>query len=168
MINYKNYKVVEINNAVALRTGHMIAQAPLKVENYLGEDKTVVENGYILFLDKDGELKSPGKAGIKVAPVLHYTEELFTGMRTQLNAFAVPFKEGVAYPRGLVLHVGDTFTTDNVAEELIADGLYTINDKGQFAAGTTGHLFVGVAGFLPDADTPALELTYIGYEGGEA
>lgn len=168
MIDYKKYKVVEINNSVALRTGHMIAQAPLAVENYLGDDKAVVENGYILFLDIDGELKSPGKASLKVAPVLHYTEELFTGMRTQLDAFAVPFKDGVAYPRGLVLHVGDAFTTNNVAEEMIEDGLYTINDKGQFVAGTVGHLFVGVAGYLPDGETPALELTYVGYQGGEA
>lgn len=159
--NNGNYKVLEINNVVALRTGAIIAQAPLKkAGEYAAKD--VVENGFVLFLDVDGQLKAPADATAKAVPVLHYTEELFTDRFVGLNTFAVPFVDGEAYPRGLVLTVGDTFTTDN-ADQFV-DGIYILEDDGSFKknATATGHSFVGVATTLPDGETPALELTYLG------
>ena len=165
-----NYKVVEINNVVALRSGAIIAQAPLynnEADTYYKE-KAVVQNGFILFLDKDGILRAPGDATLKIHPILHYTEELFTDRYTTLNTFALEFVDNVAYPRGLVLTVGDSFTTDNVTGD-IEDGLFTINDDGVFvkAIANTGFLFSGVATTLPDGETAALELTYLG-DGGAA
>lgn len=161
-----NYKVVEINNVVALRTGAIIAQAPLQKKGAYA-NKDVVENGYILFLDVDGELKAPANATIKAAPILHYTEELFVDKYTTLNSFAVEFTEGVAYPRGLVLTVGDSFTTDNV--DTVETGLYKIANDGSFAvtAAKNGFTFYGVKTTLPDGITPAVELTYLG-DGGAA
>lgn len=156
-----NYKVVEINNVVALRAGAIIAQAPLMKDGEYAE-KDVVENGFVLFLDIDGELKAPKDATMTAVPVLHYTEELFTDRYIGLNTFAVPFVDGVAYPRGLVLTVGDTFTTDNVDE--VGTGLYVIGDDGSFEEADTanGHTFYGVETTLPDGVTPAVELTYLG------
>lgn len=161
-----NYKVVEINNVVALRSGAIIAQAPLKKSGAYAS-KNVVENGYILFLDVDGELKAPANATMKAVPVLHYTEELFTDRYTTLNSFAVEFIDGVAYPRGLVLTVGDTFTTDNVDE--FTKGLYIVDTDGSFKAAQSknGHTFYGVVSTLPDGVTKAMELTYLG-DGGAA
>lgn len=165
--NSGSYKVLEINNVVALRSGAIIAQAPLLQEGVYGT-KPVVENGYILFLDLDGELKAPANATLKTVPVLHYTEELFTGSRQELNTFAVPFVDGVAYPRGLVLTVGDSFTTDNAAIEEEAE-VYTIHTDGSFlkALQNEGHLFYGVPTTLPDGVTDAVELTYLGYVAGD-
>lgn len=168
-----NYKVVEINNVVALRSGAIIAQAPL-YNNESGtyyKDKTVVQNGFILFLDIDGKLRAPKDAAVKLAPILHYTEELFTDRYTTLASFAVEFNQDhVAYPRGLVLTVGDTFTTNNVSGT-IENGLFTINDNGEFIkaqpATYTGFLFRGIKTTLPDGETEALELTYLG-DGGAA
>lgn len=162
-----NYKVVEINNVAALRTGAIIAQAPLynNEADTKWKDKTVIENGYILFLDKDGKLRAPADASVKTVPVLHYTEELFTDRYTTLNSFAVEFDGTVAYPRGLVLTVGDSFTTDNAATK--EDAVYTLADDGSFVKWTSGDnfLFAGKKTTLPDGETAAVELTYIGFGG---
>ena len=165
-----NYKVVEINNVAALRTGAIIAQAPLynNENSTKWKDKTVVENGYILFLDKDGILRAPADASVKTVPVLHYTEELFTDRYTTLNTFAVEFIDNVAYPRGLVLTVGDSFTTDNAVIE-DEDAVYTLADDGSFVKWTSGDnfLFAGKNTTLPDGETAAVELTYIGFGGAQ-
>jgi hypothetical protein len=174
------FKVVEINNVVALRSGHIISQVPL----YRAADTNyplateVVQNGYILYLDLDGELKAPGDADELIVqsqnPILHYTEELFTGPLTTLEQFAVPFVDGTnyAYPRGLVLNIGDTFTTNNYAGSFSASAtLAEVNNAGQFvpkankAALTNGYhgpLFSIVDTTLPDGETPAYEFTYLG------
>ena len=155
------YKVLEINNVVALRTGAIIAQAPLRKDGEYA-NKDVVENGFILYLDIDGELKAPEDATIKAVPVLHYTEELFTDTFNTLDTFAVQFRDGVAYPRGLVLTVGDSFTTNNV--DVVDNSLYVIDTDGSFkkAVAAAGHTFIGVKTTLPDGRTPAVELTYLG------
>lgn len=163
----KGYKVVEINNVVALRSGAIIAQAPLynNEDSTEWKDKLVVENGFILFLDKDGILRAPVDASVKTVPVLHYTEELFTDRYSTLNSFAVEFIDNVAYPRGLILTVGDSFTTDNAATK--EDAVYTIANNGSFVKWTSGDnfLFAGVKTTLPDGVTDAVELTYIGFGG---
>jgi hypothetical protein len=190
------FKVVEINNAVGIRSGHIIAQAPLKKINYLAGDASVgtndgaaqyVENGSILYLDVDGELKSPIRvsAAIKGAqqPILHFTEELFTtGLTEELRHYALEFNdENIAYPRGLVLHVGDAFTTNNyvagveatVAVPFANAKLAIVNGLGQFVLHTTlaaigtavtnyvGPLFQVVQSTLPDGETLAVELTVL-------
>lgn len=182
------FKVVEINNSVGLKSGHLIAQAPLKKINYLATNATpgtgdgaqdYVENGAILYLDVDGELKSPIRvnAAIKAAqqPILHFTEELFTtGLSEELRHFAVEFNDDdIAYPRGLVLHVGDAFTTNNFSGTLATATVAVIDDAGKFvlyadmaAAGTAltnyvGPLFHVVPSTLPDGETAAPELTLL-------
>jgi hypothetical protein len=182
------FKVVEINNAVGIRSGHIIAQAPLKKINYLATNATpgtgdgaqaYVQNGSILYLDVDGELKSPVRvnAAIKAAqqPILHFTEELFTtGLSEELRHFAVEFNdENIAYPRGLVLHVGDAFTTNNFTGTLATATVAVIDGLGQFvlyadmaAAGSAltnyvGPLFHVVPSTLPDGETDAAELTLL-------
>jgi hypothetical protein len=203
----KKFKVVEINNAVGIRSGHIIAQAPLKKINYLAGNASVgtndgtaefVENGSILYLDVDGELKSPIRvsAAIKGAqqPILHFTEELFTtGLSEELRHYALEFSDdcvtgndnvqvcNIAYPRGLVLHVGDAFTTNNyvagveatVAVPFANAKLAIVNGLGQFVLHTTlaaigtavtdyvGPLFQVVQSTLPDGETLAVELTVL-------
>jgi hypothetical protein len=182
------FKVVEINNAVGIRSGHIIAQAPLRKIDYLATDATpgtgdgaqeYVQNGSILYLDVDGRLKSPVRvnAAIKAAqqPILHFTEELFTtGLSEELRHYALEFNdENVAYPRGLVLHVGDAFTTNNFTGTLAGATLAIINGLGQFvlyadmaAVGTAvtnyvGPLFHVLPSTLPDGETDAAELTLL-------
>jgi len=180
-----NYKVVEINNVVALRSGHIISQVPLYqasntafVTNTAGAyGANVIENGAILYIDLDGEFKAPGDADDLIVatqnPILHYTEELFTGPLTTLEQFAVGFEEGVAYPRGLVLHIGDTFTTNNFATNSFSASatLAQVDGNGQFVPkankaaltnGYVGPLFSIVDTTLPDGETPAYEFTYLG------
>ena len=182
------FKVVEVNNAVALRSGHIIAQAPLKKINYLATNASpgtgdgaelYVQNGYVLYLDVDGELKSPIRVNAVVkaaqAPILHFTEELFTdGISEELRHFALDFNdENIAYPRGLVLNVGDTFTTNNFTGTLATATVAVISDAGQFvlyadmaAAGSAltnyvGPLFHVLPSTLPDGETDAAELTVL-------
>jgi hypothetical protein len=192
----QEFKVVEINNSVAIRSGHIIAQAPLKKVNYLATNASLgtgdgvanfVENGSILYLDVDGELKSPIRvpAAIKGAQqaILHFTEELFTtGLSEELRHFALEFNdENIAYPRGLVLHLGDAFTTNNFVLGVeggsaiaLANGkLAIVNGLGQFVLHTTltaigtavtdyvGPLFNVVVTTLPDGVTNAVELTVL-------
>ena len=182
------FKVVEINNSVGIKSGHIIAQAPLRKIDYLATNATpgtgdgaqeYVENGSILYLDVDGRLKSPVRvnAAIKAAqqPILHFTEELFTtGLSEELRHFAVEFNdENIAYPRGLVLHVGDAFTTNNFTGTLATATVAVIDGLGQFvlyadmaAAGSAltnyvGPLFHVEPSTLPDGETPAPELTLL-------
>lgn len=174
---YKNlpvFKVVELNNVLANRTGHIIAQAEMAQADFAGGAEEYLPNGYILYLDVDGKLKSPGNVDALVRanqnPVLHYTEELFTGPTTELKHFAVEWNdEDVAYPRGLVLNVGDTFTTDNFTGTLTGATVATVSDNGVFelhvnaAAIITyeGPLFFVEVSTLPDGETDAVELTLL-------
>jgi hypothetical protein len=177
----RNFKVVEINNSVALRSGHIIAQAKLvRREDSQWETPDFVENGFFFNLDVDGELKAPGNIGnaalkLNQAPILHYTEELMTGPITDLKYFAEAWElEGadeVCYPRGLVLGVGDTFTTNNFTGTY-ANGVAILTVAGQLsrlasvpstiANGYVGPLFNVVVSTLPDGETNALEVTYLG------
>jgi hypothetical protein len=178
----RDFKVVEINNSVALRTGHVIAQAVLKkTAGSQWANDTFVENGVFFNLDVDGELKAPGNianAALKLnqAPILHYTEELLTGPITDLKYFAEQFDPaGNCYPRGLVLGIGDVFTTNNIdATGATSGSLAILNGKGvlkrlaltavpsTIADGYVGPLFNVVASTLPDGETAALEVTYLG------
>lgn len=163
--NKGTYKVVEINNMTALRSGQMAAQVVANKKDFIGMD--VLENGLILGYKVDGEAKE-----LRLAPYtegaaifLHYTEELFLENATQLNTFALEFdEEGVAYPRGLALNIGDVFTTNNVAE--VTEGIFIVEDGLLTAAGESvvagDHIFYGIKSYLPDGETPAVEFTYMG------
>lgn len=174
----RNFKVVEINNLVALRSGHIIAQAAMAKAKYLDGAQDFVQNGDILFLDVDGALKTRNQLNSTdtknyLQPILHYTEELLTGPVTDLKYFAVEWEAGnICYPRGLVLNVGDTFTTDNyvmASAVNFADGAYaTINSAGKIEVNSAlptgayeGPLFKAVPSTLPDAVTNAFEFTVI-------
>lgn len=169
------FKVVEINNSVSIRTGHIIAQAELEKEWYRDGNQEYVENGFVFYLDVDGYLKSPRyvTAAIKAAQpaILHFTEELFTtGLSEELRHFAIEFNDDdEAYPRGLFLHVGDAFTTNNFVGTVVAQTIATVNDDGEFelyadlaAVPTyTGPLFHVEKTTLPDGETDAVELTVL-------
>jgi hypothetical protein len=177
----RNFKVVEINNSVALRAGHIVAQAKLvRRTGSQWETPAFVENGFFFNMDVDGELKAPGNVAnvalkLNQNPILHYTEELMTGPLTDLKYFAEAWEtEGadqVCYPRGLVLGVGDTFTTNNFTGTY-ANGVAILTAAGQLsrlasvpttiAGGYVGPLFNVVASTLPDGETNALEVTYLG------
>lgn len=168
--NKGTYKVVEINNMTALRSGQMAAQAVAIKTDFPGMD--VLENGLILGYK---EVTLDGAKALGLAPYtegaaifLHYTEELFLENATQLNTFALDFDEaGVAFPRGLALNIGDVFTTNNVnAEDLTKEGNFIV-DNGLLTAvaeleEAAGHTFYGIRSYLPDGETPAVEFTYMG------
>ena len=165
------YKVVEINNMTALRSGQMAAQA-VAVKGDFG-NKDVLENGMILGYGEvtpNGGAKTLGLVPYTegAAIFLHYTEELFLEGATQLNTFALEFdEEEVAYPRALALNIGDVFTTNNVAEgDLTKEGVFVVEEGLLTAVGAsataTGHIFYGIKSYLPDGETPAVEFTYMG------
>lgn len=173
-----DFKVVEINNSVALRSGHMIAQSPLAKAGFV-TDADYVENGYVLYLDVDGYLKTPGNASADVVaagvPFLHYTEEIFTtGLTQELNKFAVEWNDDdECYPRALALYVGDAFTTNNYSGTLSTATVAILDDNGAFvlyatlAAAKTGDatyvgpLFHVEPTTLPDGETDGAELTVL-------
>lgn len=171
------FKVVEINNVVALRTGHILAQHELPKAKFLGGSETYIQNGEIVFLGVDGKLATRNQLAdnaskLLLKPFLVYNEELMTGPYTDLKYFAEVFETGnVAYPRALALNVGDTFTTDNfvlVSGTTFAEGLYAIiNGNGKlevrknFTIDYQGPLFAVVGTTLPDGITNAYEFTVI-------
>lgn len=173
------FKVVEINNVLALRTGHILSQIELPKADYLNGSQTYVENGAILFLDIDGKFASKQQLIASdtkdyLKPVLVYNEELMTGPYTDLKYFAEVFDANdKAYPRGLVLAQGDTFTTNNYELQsgcTFAQGLYAMVDGSSgkiivdkvVPAGNYRGLFMAVVGSkLPDGTTDAYEFTVI-------
>jgi hypothetical protein len=177
LFNDSIFKVVEINNVLALRTGHILAQAELPKAKFLGGSAETIENGEILFLGVDGKLATRNQladnaAKLLLRPFLVYNEELMTGPYTDLKYFAEVFgADNKAYPRCLGLEVGDTFTTNNyvlVSGTTFAQGLYAIiNANGKlevrkdFTVDYVGPLFAVAGTTLPDGVTEAYEFTVI-------
>jgi len=184
LYNETIFKVVEINNVVALRNGHMLSQIVLPKNKFLGGSETTIQNGEILFLDVDGKLATLNKVGttngtdaiasaadikLQLQPFIIFNEELMTGPYTDLKYFAEVFEaDNLAYPRALALNVGDAFTTDNFVGTQATAAFATINADGKLAVGTAlpttnyrGPIFACVPGFLPDGVTPAVEFTVI-------
>ena len=156
------FKVVEVNNLVGLRSGHMLAQqkaaADIATKSY-GEYK-FIENGIICGLNADGTIGNYDVAKHGAAMFLHYTEELNTYI-DELKYFAVPVEEGVAYPRCIALYVGDSFTTNNYAgtEEgakfaKVVGGVLTLQ-----AAADKDSAFIVVESSLPTGEK-AYEFTF--------
>lgn len=114
------HKIVEVNNLVGLRSGHIVAQAPYRQV----DAETYLDNGNILFLDTAAELVLADHAdAILKQPFLHYTEELMNGPVMGTKYFTVDLDEtlgvdAVCYPRAIALYEGDEFTTSNFETRL--------------------------------------------------
>ena len=170
---FPKFKIVEINNVAALRMGHVIAQAPAKIDAIAKHEvkvgdkvvATFLENGVIAGLNVDAELVNY-TAG---QPCLIYTEELITAdMTGGLDQFADEFVDGVVYPRALPLNLGDSFTTNNfksdaAKEEDLPAKAYAVVENGilKVQESSTGALFRAVKTDLP-AGQIAYEFTYVG------
>lgn len=152
------FKVFEVNNLTGLRNGHIAAQ--MKADATIIGDKEYVENGIIMGLNADGTLGAYVK-GTHAIPFVHYTEEILTWIN-ELKYFACPVEDGVVYPRGIALYVGDTFTTNNYTGTLEGDG-YAIVDKGvlKLQAGAENAIFKATKSTLPTGEL-AYEFLYIG------
>jgi len=184
LFDQTTFKVVEINNMVALRSGHMLSQVVLPKNKFLGGSATYIENGEIVFLDVDGKLATLNKVGTtdgsaaitnaadvkpQLQPFLIFNEELMTGPYTDLKYFAEVFDaDNVAYPRALALNVGDSFTTNNYVGTYSGALYATINGDGKLALATAlpttayrGPVFACVPGFLPDGTSQGVEFTVI-------
>jgi hypothetical protein len=165
------FKIVEINNVAALRMGHVIAQTPAYVDGEGAKvtckevgDYKFVENGLIVGLDGTNVLANYD-ATKHSQPCLIYTEELITANLVEgLDQFAelVPGANKPVYPRALPLNLGDTFTTNNVAE-YSADAAFATVDNGVLKLVKTRDeaMFAAKASNLP-AGQQAIEFTYIG------
>lgn len=149
------FKVFEVNNLTGLRNGHIVAQ--MKADATIVGDKEYVENGIIMGLNADGTLGAYDSTKHAV-PFVHYTEEILTWL-PELKYFAVPVEDGVVYPRGIALYVGDSFTTNNCsgsgAYAKVVGGVLTLQ------SGAEGAIFKATASTLPSGE-PAYEFLYIG------
>jgi hypothetical protein len=181
------FKVLEVNNIAALRTGHMLSQVELPKTKFLGRAETYIQNGEIVFLDVDGKLATRNNLGelatdgttdivnakdisLQLLPFIIFNEELMTGPYTDLKYFAEVFDaDNVAYPRALALNVGDSFTTNNYVGTYGTDIKYaTINGDGKLAIAAAlpttayrGPVFACVPGYLPDGTSQGVEFTVI-------
>ena len=181
------FKVLEVNNIVALRSGHIVSQVILPKNKFLGGSETYIQNGEIVFLDVDGKFATRNKLGTTdgstaitnadevkpyLVPFIIFNEELMTGPYTDLKYFAEVFDaDNLAYPRALALNVGDSFTTDNyvIGAGTQANAAYaTINTDGKISTSNAlpttayrGPLFKAVSTTLPDGTTNAMEFTVI-------
>jgi hypothetical protein len=180
------FKVLEVNNIAALRTGHMLSQVELPKTKFLGRAETYIQNGEIVFLDVDGKLATRNNLGesatdgttdivnakdisLQLKPFIIFNEELMTGPYTDLKYFAEVFDaDNVAYPRALALNVGDSFTTNNYVGTYAGAAYATINGDGKLALATAlpttayrGPVFACVPGYLPDGTSQGVEFTVI-------
>jgi hypothetical protein len=168
---YDEFKVVEINNSLALRTGHVVAQqllaytevedvVPYSVDGFL-------DNGFFFRLDAAGAVRVPANG---IGPVyLSFTDPLLDLRENYglLKDFAEKFDDDmIIAPRLVALYPGDVFTTDNFAGAAPAAGATAL----AFVAFATGVLTVGAlpqdyvgpvfsvtSSTLPDGETLAIE-----------
>lgn len=174
-----NFKVVEVNNLTALRSGHVLAQFPsyaadvavATFNNNEGNAVKFLQNGVIVGLANDGKIKNY-VAATQAEPMLVFTEELTYGPLNELSQFAEQFDVVVVggedtypnpvYPRCLPLYTGDTFTTNNFdgaaanGYAKVVNGVITVQ-----GAADSDTLFKVVKTKLP-AGQVALECTYLG------
>lgn len=181
------FKVLEVNNSVALRSGHILSQAVLPKNKFLDGAQVFIQNGEIVFLDVDGKLATLNKVGTtdgsaaitnaadvkpQLVPFIIFNEELMTGPLTDLKFFAEIFEaDNTAFPRALALNIGDSFTTDNyvIGAGTQANAAFaTINGNGKIATSNVlpttayrGPLLAAATSFLPDGTTLAMEFTVI-------
>lgn len=162
----KGHKVVEMNNVYGYRTGHMLSQVPMIQADQTGlATEESIDQGYIFELNEKNEivLSEAGKGVL----YLHFSEEHMTFYdNASLDMFTVDYRNGVAYPRGIALHAGDVFTTDNFKGSLPAKGEYkeVTVVKGELTVGgdaTADSVMIATKAKLP-AGQDAIEVTYRG------
>lgn len=174
--NMPKHKVVEMNLSTGLRIGHIIAQSKFKQPTEGTNALEYLDNGFLLQFNDKGDLQlasreSEGVDKSYLAPTfLHYSEEHVTFYDNySLDMFTVTYdEEGVAYPRGVALYAGDTFTTNNYG-----DSLQTSLDAGETielsvengvlvaAATSAATIALGKASTLPSGEK-AMEVLWIG------
>lgn len=171
--NMPKHKVVEMNLSTGLRIGHIIAQSKFEKPTAGTNALEYLDNGFLLQFNKKGdlELASRGVDQSYLAPTfLHYSEEHVTFYDNySLDMFTVTYdEEGVAYPRGVALYAGDTFTTNNYGDDLQTslDGGETIElsvENGVMIAATASSktIALGKASTLPSGEK-AMEVLWIG------
>lgn len=105
------FKVLEVNDLVGLRTGHIISQLPVgsSIAKVTKGNSSFIENGIIVGIDENGQVVNY-TTGMNTMFV-HFTEELNT-IISGLKYFAVPV-EDETYIRCVALYTGDSFTTNN-------------------------------------------------------
>lgn len=158
----QKHKIVEVNKLSGLLGGRIVAQAPFYT------DADWVDNGWIMFLNADGELVLAEDADFTAQPFLHYTEELMDGPVSGYEFFTVDVQDGVCYPRAIALEVGDEFTTNNIANLDAFDGwdapVYAVLDDNDLVltdtAPETGLVFAAFKDRLP-AGQPAARLVVV-------
>lgn len=127
------YKAVEVNKLAGLLNGHIVAQTPMDA------DADYLENGHILYLQKDGTLGYSGANAMLDQPFLHYTEELLT-FAVGNEYFAVMTDEDdICYPRAIGLYEGDEFTTNNIIdlEDIATKGYAILDNNGKLKLNAT-------------------------------
>lgn len=162
---FTTHKVVEMNQSTGLRTGHMVAQTRLDVEE--GDS---FDNGYILALDVTQDALKLA-TGNESRVFIHFTEEYQPIMKAGLKYFSVPLMEDAdknkyCYPRAIAIYENDAWTTDNFDGEFeegtkwaqIVDGVLTLTKTQP----TKGHVFLAKKTTLPDGVTDAAQFIYVG------
>lgn len=155
------FKVFEVNNLVGLRSGHMLSQIPADsgIKVVTKGNTKFIENGIIVGLSKNGTVENfdADKHGVMF---VHFTEELNT-LIDELKYFAVPVEKTDAgvddfastYPRCIALYIGDTFTTNNIANINLEDAAYAKIVDGVITLQTAADsdtAFIATKTTLPD------------------
>lgn len=158
------FKVFEVNNLTGLRNGHMLSQIPAdgSITTKTVGNAAFIENGLIVGLGKDGTVVNYSATDCAQIFV-HYTEELNTFL-SDLEYFAVPVEDSVAYPRCIALYVGDSFTTNNYTGTLAGAKAAKVGTDGVLVLQTEADadsLFLVAEGTLPNGEEAA-EFTYCG------
>jgi len=177
---YDEFKVVEINNSYALRTGHVVAQQPLAKANIEASGKVVpvsvegyLDNGFFFKLNAAGDVRVPADG---IGPVYLGFADPLLDLRQDyglLKDFADVFGEDdVIIPRLVALYPGDVFTTNNFAGSAPAAGSTAIAYV-NFATGVltigalpadpayVGPVFSVKRSTLPDGETLAIEVLVV-------
>lgn len=178
--NFDVFKVVEINNSAALRTGAVIAQQPLAKADIEASGKVVpvskdgyLDNGFFFRLNNDGEVVVPTD-GNEASPMFLAYNEPILDLREDyglLSDFAEKFDDDdLMYPRLVALSVGDIFTTNNYAGTVPAAGTpglaYVAPATGLLTIGSLPDPYVGpqfsvLRSTLPDGETLAIEVLVV-------
>jgi len=132
MTSRKGFAVVEPNHLSAPRNGQVYGQLPANKDIEVLEQGTFVKYDYAA-----GEVNFTGEGPWMMV----FNEEKLYDERHQMHrdyAMQVAdFYDGKMYPRVFVMHAGDIFTTNNVAEGTYSvDNVLAPNDKGILAVGT--------------------------------
>jgi hypothetical protein len=174
---YDEFKVVEINNSLALRIGHVVAQQPLVKADLEGANKVVpvsvagyLDNGFFFKLNNAGAIKVPVDGNASSPVYMAYNDALLDLRENYglLKDFAEAFDaDNTMYPRLVALYPGDVFTTNNFAGSAPSAGAtalaYVNFATGVLTVGSLPEDYVGpkfsvTLSTLPDGETAALEV----------